>query len=138
MAQCRVLRSEKKHVIKHVIDFFVIEQMQSGTHSFRQKHHTTKFNETAKYKQLEGEWLTNLAREKPRGFWEVIKKQYKQKSPWSNTLTVEVICTHFSDVYGSTPDHDNPEPEVHNIFDEYLDVQFSDSELGDAIFFSNL
>ena len=78
--------------------------------------------------------MTNLAREKPRGFWEVIKKQYKQKSPWSNTLTVEGICTHFSDVHGSTPDHDNLEPEVHNIFDEYLDVQFSDSELGDAIF----
>jgi len=47
--------------------------------------------------------LTYLAREKPRGFWEVIKKQYKQKSPWSNTFIVEDIYTHFNDLYGSTP-----------------------------------
>jgi len=36
------------------------------------------------------------------------------------------------------PDLDNLEPEVHSIFDEDLDVEFSDSELRDAIFSQNI
>ena len=55
----------------------------------------------------------------------------------SNTLTVEYLYTHFNDLYGSTPDHDNPEPEVHSIFDEDLDVEIFYSELRDAIFSQN-
>jgi len=47
----------------------------------------------------------------------------------SNTLTVQDIYTDFNDLYRSTPDHDKPEPEVHSICDEDLDVEFFYSEL---------
>ena len=119
---------------------FLRNRTEANRHDFltsKTTYNNIKRTAKYKYKQLEGERLTHLAKDKPREFWKVIKKQYKKKSPLSNTLTVDDIYTHFNDLYGSTPEHNNPEPEVHGIYDEDLDIEFSDSELRDAIFSQN-
>ena len=58
---------------------------EANRHEFltsKTKYNKIKRTAKYKYKQLEGERLTNLAKVKPREFWKVIKKHYKKKSPF--------------------------------------------------------
>jgi len=87
MVQCRVLRSENKHLIKHVIDFFEIGQNELARIPCVKTTYN-KIKRTAKYKhkQLEGNDRQIWQKINQEKFGKLLKKQYKKKSPLSNTF----------------------------------------------------
>ena len=82
-----------------------------------------------------------MAKSKPKQFWKTIKEKFtNSKSVQSDSLTVDELFHHFKSIYGIEPDPlreqplDAPptEPQANTA----LDVEISENELKNAVFFS--
>ena len=103
----------------------------------RTKYNRIKRRAKFKYKQKEGQNISNMAKTAPKRFWKEIKKKYIKKAKSSETLTLDDFYNHFKTVYGDTNEPSMQQDQDHNLGNNEnaeLDSEISESEVRDAVF----
>ena len=135
-SQCR----ESKTEFKTARNTFLRHKTDTNRLHFvkmRTKYNRVKRRAKFKYKQKEGQNISNMAKTAPKRFWKEIKKKYKRKAKSSETLTLDDFYNHFKTVYGDTNEPSMQQDQDHNLGNNEnaeLDSEISESEVRDAVF----
>ena len=86
-----------------------------------------------RFKISEGQRLENIAKTKPRKFWNALKKCYNKPNKGNYDINTEDLFNHFNDLLGQNVDN-NDDTEFYNIQDDDFDCQLKEEEVHCAVF----
>ena len=110
----------------------------------RTRYNKVKKKAKQKFKILEGQRISKLAKRDTRKFWKSLRKTFKKKQDEADSLKVHDLHEHFKSVFGESGENgdDNINPNTYNTnkhmtenhVEGELNAEFSESELRKAVF----
>ena len=103
----------------------------------RTKYNRTRYKAKIRFKRSEGQRLENIAKTKPRKFWKLLKKCYKNQNN-NDSINTDDLFNHFNDLFGQNINNGdnnvNDNTEFPNLQDNNLDGPITEEEVRNAVF----